>query len=242
MSDLNPCILLTFDDQHVDNWHSFLPTLEKHDAKVTFYQNNLDKLTDEQIDKAQQLMAAGQTIGCHGWRHVWPVKHTDAFGVEKFWDDEVKPCIDWYDAHGWNITNYAYAFNNYDERTNARLFDRFDRFRCGNAQTDRTQFETFESIFLDLDKLPSQRMMPGMHLDTIARSEPKPVIPMDVWKQIFTQLTTKGQCMTFYGHNISATDTQGHITNPAYLEEVLKLAKEMDVACVGMDDLPAVVR
>ncbi|HCD33017.1 MAG TPA: hypothetical protein DER01_11465 [Phycisphaerales bacterium] len=242
MSQTKPCILLTFDDQHVDNWHAVLPMLEKYDAKVTFYQNNLDKLTDEQIDKAQQIKAAGHTIGCHGWRHVWPVQYTEDNGIEKFWLDEVQPCLDWYDAHGWQITNYAYAFNNYDQHTNARLFNRFDRFRCGNAVTDRTQFETFESIFLDLDQLPTQRMMPGAHLDTISRSEPKPVIPMDVWKRIFTQLTDRAQHMTFYGHNISATDNQGHVTEVSYLEEVLKLAQEMKIACVGMDDLPAVVR
>lgn len=242
MSDIQPCILLTFDDQHSDNWHAALPLFEKYDARVTFYQNNLDKLTDEQIDKVQQIKAAGHTIGCHGWRHVWPVQYTDEHGVEKFWVDEVKPCVDWYDAHGWEIVNYAYAFNNYDERTNARLFDRFDRFRCGTAQTDRTQFESYAELFLDLETLPTQRMMPGMHLDTIARSEPKPVIPMDIWQRIFTQLSERHQHMTFYGHNISATDKQGHVTDPAYLEQVLKLAKEMGIACVGMDDLPKVVR
>ncbi|MFG0247321.1 MAG: polysaccharide deacetylase family protein [Phycisphaeraceae bacterium JB051] len=242
MAQIAPCILLTFDDCHIDNWYDFLPVLQKYDAKATFYLNNLDKLTDEQITKAEKLMAAGQTIGCHGWRHVWPVQYTEENGVEKFWDDEVKPCIDWYDAHGWNITNYAYAFNNYDETTNARLFDRFDRFRAGSAKTDRTMMASFEDLFFDLDDLPNQRMMPGTHLDTIARSEPKPEIPLELWQQILTRLADNGQHMTFYGHNISATDKQGHVTNPQYLEEVLKLSKQMNVACVGMDDLPAVVR
>ncbi len=242
MAQIAPCILLTFDDYHIDNWHAFLPVLEKYDAKVTFYLNNLDKLTDEQITKAEQLMAAGQTIGCHGWRHVWPVQYSQDNGIEKFWEDEVKPCIDWYDAHGWNITNYAYAYNNYDEKTNARLFDRFDRFRCGLGQIDRTVFENLMPGMFDLETLPTQRMMPGASTDTIIRGEPKAAIPLDVWKQIFAQLLDRGQYMTFYGHNISAGTNEGHHTQIDYLEEILKLAKEMKVACVGMNDLPVVVR
>jgi hypothetical protein len=242
MSQTTPCILLTFDDCHIDNWHGVLPMLQKYDAKVTFYLNNLDKLTDEQITKAEQLMAAGQTIGCHGWRHVWPVQYSQENGIEKFWDDEVKPCVDWYDEHNWNVVNYAYAFNNYDDTTNARLFDRFDRFRCGIGQIDRTVFENLVPGMLDLETLPTQRMMPGASTDTIIRGEPKAAIPLDVWKQVFAQLWDRGQYMTFYGHNISPGTNEGHHTQVDYLEEVLKLAHEMRVACVGMNDLPAVVR
>lgn len=241
MSQTKPCILLTFDDQHVDAWFDTLPMLEKYDAKVTFYQNNLDQLTDEQIDKVRKIQQAGHTIACHGWRHVWPVKHTEEFGVEHFWDVEVQPCLDWYDAHDFKIKNYAYAFNNYNEQTNARLFDRFDRFRCGVGQVDRTDIASFEPAFLDLIFLPKQRLVSGMHIDTIVRGEPKEPIPMAVLSQVFDRLVDRNQYMTFYGHNID-TGNEGHYTEPEFLEQMVKLAKEKGIACMGMDDLPAVER
>ena len=154
----------------------------------------------------------------------------------------MQPCLDWYDAHGWQITNYAYAFNNYDDHTNARLFDRFDRFRAGIGQVDRTVFENHLPAMGKLSDLPQQRMMPGSSIDTIVRGVPKAPIPLEVWKQIFTHLTKNEMYMTLGGHNIDKAANQGHFTEPDYLEQVVKLAQEMDVACVGMDDLPAVVR
>lgn len=238
---MKPSLLLTFDDQHVDSWFDVLPMFAMYNARATFYLNGLDTLTPQQIDKAHKIQDAGHSIGCHGWRHRGADQYIQEHNSQKYWDDEIQPCLDWYETNDFKTANFAYPNNRYDDCTNALLWDRFDRFRTGIGRVDRTNISLLEPILMDLADLPKQRMMPGAHIDTIVDSTPHMPWPLASWAQVFDWLVEREQYMTTYGHNIN-TAHQGHSTEPDYLEQVLKLAMDKGVACLGMDDLPAVVR
>ncbi len=77
-----PGIVLTFDDDYIDNWYTYLPLLDSAGAKVTFYVCKYNRFTAEQKRKLTVIKNHGHEIAFHSTSHynmpeyVYKYKHT----------------------------------------------------------------------------------------------------------------------------------------------------------------------
>ena len=77
-----PGIVLTFDDNKVDNWVDYLPLLDSAGVKATFYICKYNRFTSEQKNKLSIIQSHGHEIAFHTTNHynmedyVYKQKHT----------------------------------------------------------------------------------------------------------------------------------------------------------------------
>ena len=78
----DPGIVLTFDDNRVDNWFSYLPMLDSSGVKATFYICKYNRFTADQKRKLSIIQSHGHEIAFHTSNHynmeeyVYKQKHT----------------------------------------------------------------------------------------------------------------------------------------------------------------------
>ena len=77
-----PGIVLTFDDDRVDNWFPYLPLLDSLGVRATFYICKYNRFTDEQKRKLSIIKSYGHEIAFHSTNHynmeeyVYKQKHS----------------------------------------------------------------------------------------------------------------------------------------------------------------------
>src|SRR3954466_6608822 len=68
--DLDGGIVLTFDDNYIDDWYKYLPVLDSFGAKATFYVSHYTYLTPQQKAKLKIIEQHGNEIGFHTTHHA----------------------------------------------------------------------------------------------------------------------------------------------------------------------------
>jgi peptidoglycan-N-acetylglucosamine deacetylase len=66
---LAPGIALSFDDDRIDNWYSYLPLLDSAGARVTFYICKYNRLNASQKGKLKEIQAHGHEVAFHSTNH-----------------------------------------------------------------------------------------------------------------------------------------------------------------------------
>lgn len=110
--------MLSFDDQHVDNWHSYRDLFDKYNARLIFYVTRPEDLNKNEIQKLKDLSNDGHIIGSHGMKH----RHINEFeSAGDYYNDEVLPAIEFFNEHGIEINTYAYPFGKGSYATDSLL-------------------------------------------------------------------------------------------------------------------------
>ena len=88
----DPGIVLTFDDDRVDNWVQYLPLLDSAGVRATFYICRYNRFTPGQKNKLVMIQNHGHEIAFHSTNHynmmdyVYKHKHT----IEELMKNEVE--------------------------------------------------------------------------------------------------------------------------------------------------------
>ncbi|MFP4664186.1 MAG: polysaccharide deacetylase family protein [Bacteroidales bacterium] len=100
-------IMLSFDDQYIDNWYAHMDLYEKYNARLCFYVTRPGELSDADFEKLRELQAEGHMIGSHGMHH----QHVDAFkNATAYYQAEVLPAIELFAENGIDVITYAYPY------------------------------------------------------------------------------------------------------------------------------------
>jgi peptidoglycan/xylan/chitin deacetylase (PgdA/CDA1 family) len=136
-----PGIALTFDDNRVDNWYTYLPVFDSAGAKVTFYVSNYNKLKDEQKRKLSILQSHGHEIAFHSTNHynmeeyLYKQKHT----IEELMRCEVEAGLKLMNNDGFYPTTFAYPYGAHNGLLDKTLMRYFKSVRALNGTQDYTK-------------------------------------------------------------------------------------------------------
>lgn len=154
----DPGIVLTFDDDRVDNWYANLPLLDSAGARVTFYICKYQRFTAEQKRKLAVIQGHGHEIAFHSTNHynmmdyVYKQKHT----TEEMLRNEVEVGLKAMNDDGYYPTTFAYPYGAHNGLYDKLLLRYFKSVRALNGTQDYS---------LSLAPLEKNNLLYGLVID-----------------------------------------------------------------------------
>ena len=133
-----PGIVLTFDDDKVDNWYNYLPLLDSAGAKVTFYICKYNRFTKEQKRKLAVIQSHGHEIAFHSTNHynmeeyVYKNKHT----IDDLMRCEIEAGLKLMNNDGFYPVTFAYPYGAHNGLFDKMLMRYFKSVRALNGTQD----------------------------------------------------------------------------------------------------------
>lgn len=133
-----PGIVLTFDDDYIDNWYTYLPLLDSAGAKVTFYVCKYNRFTAEQKRKLTVIKNHGHEIAFHSTSHynmpeyVYKYKHT----LEELMRCEIEAGLKLMNNDGFYPVTFAYPYGAHNGLFDKTLMRYFKSVRALNGTQD----------------------------------------------------------------------------------------------------------
>ncbi len=133
-----PGVVLTFDDDRVDNWYKNLPLLDSAGVRATFYICKYNRFTLEQKNKLSIIQSHGHEIAYHTTNHynmmdyVYKGKHT----IEELMKNEVEDGLKLMNLDGFYPTTFAYPYGAHSGVYDKMLMRYFKSVRGLNGTSD----------------------------------------------------------------------------------------------------------
>lgn len=133
-----PGIVLTFDDDRVDNWVTFLPLLDSLGVKATFYICKYNRFTTAQKSKLSLIKSYGHEIAFHSTNHynmedyVYKQKHS----IDDLMRFEVESGLKLMNQDGYYPTTFAYPYGAHNGLFDKMLMRYFKSVRALNGTQD----------------------------------------------------------------------------------------------------------
>lgn len=134
----DPGVVLTFDDDRVDNWYKYLPLLDSAGVKATFYISKYNRFTIAQKNKLATIRNHGHEIAFHSTNHynmeeyVYKNKHT----LEELMRCEVEAGLKLMNADGYYPKTFAYPYGAHNGLFDKALMRYFKSVRALNGTQD----------------------------------------------------------------------------------------------------------
>jgi hypothetical protein len=124
-----PGILLSFDDEWVDEWWQGRSLFDQYGARLTFFIAYYPRFTDDEKAKLHDLANDGHAIEAHTITHARAPSYVEAKGLRAYLDDEVVPSIDLLRADGYDVTTFAYPFGARTGETDHAILEHVPQIR-----------------------------------------------------------------------------------------------------------------
>jgi peptidoglycan/xylan/chitin deacetylase (PgdA/CDA1 family) len=131
-------IVLTFDDDRVDNWVQYLPFLDSAHVKATFYISRYNRFTLQQKQKLALIKSYGHEIAFHSTNHydmlkyVYKYKHT----IDELIKNEIESGLRLMNQDGYYPVTFAYPFGAHNGLFDKKLLRYFKSVRALNGTSD----------------------------------------------------------------------------------------------------------
>jgi len=125
----SPGVVITLDDDYVDNWVAADDILKVYNWKATFFVTKCSQLNEDKMTKLAAFKAYGHEIGGHGLSHLNASQFIAANGANAYLDAEIFPMVDIMDAAGLHATSFAYPFGARNKGTDDLLLGHFSILR-----------------------------------------------------------------------------------------------------------------
>ncbi len=136
-----PGIVLTFDDNRVDNWVAYFPLLDSLGVRATCYICKYYRFTDDQKRKLSIIKSYGHKIAFHSTNHynmeeyVYKQKHT----VDELMRCEIEAGLKQMNKDGYYLTTFAYPYGAHNGMLDKLLMRYFKSVRALNGTQDFTK-------------------------------------------------------------------------------------------------------
>jgi peptidoglycan/xylan/chitin deacetylase (PgdA/CDA1 family) len=219
-----PGIMLTFDDNYVDDWYNAEKRLQHSGWKATFFICKYDSLTPQQKKKLHYLQDMGHDIAAHGYNHENALKYSAKYGLTKYVNDEVIPLKAAMDKDGFNIRSFAYPDGARDATLDKELLKYFDIIRgtTYGKLPPESQYCYYEG----------KRVIYGLGIDDDYKQ-----FDVAYYKTLMKYAKKHNKILVFYGHK-TVTNADERLETPlSALQEICEYATNNGLKFYTVDDL-----
>ncbi len=185
-----PGVVISFDDNYVDNWMQYLPLLDSAGVKATFYICRYNRFTADQKNKLKIIQSHGHEIAFHTTNHynmmdyVYKHKHT----VDELMKFEIEDGLKLMNADGFYPTTFAYPAGAHNGLFDKMLKRYFKSVRALNGTNDYSK---------SLAPIEKNDVLYGLGIDKSSNRSDQAV--MEVIKSAWDNK----DCAVFVAHNIN---------------------------------------
>lgn len=124
-----PGIVISFDDDYVDNWEETQHLLKQYNWKATFFVTKFHLLSNEKIEKLKTLKSYGHEIGAHGQNHLKATDFIFNNGADAYLEQEIYPMINLMDSNSLHASSFAYPYGARNNTTDNLLLNEYKILR-----------------------------------------------------------------------------------------------------------------
>jgi len=183
-------IVLTFDDDRVDNWFQYLPYLDSAHAKATFYICKYNRFTPDQKRKLAMIQSHGHEIAFHTTNHynmlnyVYKYKHT----IDELMKNEIENGLKLMNSDGFYPITFAYPYGAHNGIYDKMLLRYFKSVRALNGTSDFTK---------SLTVTEKNDILYGLVIDKNGKRSDSEIM------QVMQAASDNNNCAVFVAHDIN---------------------------------------
>ena len=129
LPNLQSGVVLTFDDDFVDEWYAVNTILQPYDWKATFFITRFNQLSVAKIQKLKELKIDGHEIAAHGLNHINAATFISSNGTNAYLNQEIYPMVALMNASDLSTTAFAYPYGSRNTTTDELLLNEFQMIR-----------------------------------------------------------------------------------------------------------------
>lgn len=221
---INGGVVLTFDDDYVDDWFNVNIKLKKYGWKGTFYVTHFDKLTDNQIQELKYLQQKGSEIAAHGLNHIKTVEYMKQNGGDKFISQEITPMLDLMKKKGFHPTYFSYPYGDRNLESDQFLLKYFKTIR---GTTYGNESPNLQNCFYN-----KQALIYGLGLDNSYEH-----FNVSYYLSLLQYAKEHNKIVIFYAHKTVPKATGKYETEYNTLDQICQFVKKNDMKFYTVSDL-----
>ena len=204
-------VVLTFDDDRINNWYEYLPMLDSAGVKATFYICKYNRFTSEQKRKLAIIKSHGHEIAFHSTNHynmedyVYKQKHT----IDDLMRCEVEAGLKLMNQDGFYPTTFAYPYGAHNGVLDKTLMRYFKSVRALNGTQDYSK---------SVVSTQHNNLLYGLGIDKSSKRSDK-----DITNILLSAKNNHG-CVVFVSHDINTSNQ--YSTTLRRLLEIISFVKE----------------
>lgn len=220
----NAGVVITFDDNSVDEWFEADKILRLYSWKATFCVSKINTLSHSEIKKLQELQSEGHEIAGHGYRHFKAPEYVAKNGIKKYIDQEINPMLDLMNFYSLKVTAFAYPYGFRNPEIDSVLLKKFKIVR---GTTYGAEDPFFQYCYFD-----KTRSVLGIGIDT---DYPNFNIPYLLRLLEFAK--RKNKILILYGHKPVDNITADYQTENCTLELICNYVHQHKMTFYRLSDL-----
>lgn len=221
-------VVLTFDDDYVEDWKLADDVLKEYDWKATFCVCRISQMKPGNVKILQDFQSYGHEIAGHGANHVNTLDYIAANGFDKFYSDEIDPMMRKMNENGLNISSFAYPYGARNTTTDENLFRSFKVLRgtTYGALNPEDQLCYFEN---------SKKVVYGLGIDS---SYPHFSLPYVF--RLLDYAQSNGKILVLYAHKPVLAVDNNYQTKMENLISICKYVQKKNMKFYKLSDLPKI--
>lgn len=217
-------VVISFDDDFVDEWFAVNTLLQPYDWKATFFVTRFNQLSTDKIQKLKDLKSNGHEIGAHGLNHINAPVFFTANGATAYLEQEIFPLVNLMNANNLTTTSFAYPYGARNPSTDPILLNEFQMIR---GTTYGQSNPATHICYYD-----NNRLVFGLGIDS---SYPHFSIPYFI--SLLEYAKKNNKIVIFYSHKPVLTSKGDYETEYQTLIEICKYIKNNRMKFYKMSEL-----
>lgn len=217
-------VVISFDDDFVNEWYDVNAILKDYNWKATFFVTKFDQLTADEIQKLKDLKKEGHEIAAHGLNHWNAPYFINKKGVNGYLNMEINPMIYLMNCNDLHTTSFAYPYGARDAKSDEVLLNKFQIIR-GTTYGDPSP--DLQNCYYN-----NSRLVFGLGIDN---SYPHFSIPYFI--SLLDYANTNHKIVIFYAHKTVPVSTSNYETEYETLTEICHYVKTNHMRFYKMSEL-----
>ncbi|PXY43582.1 polysaccharide deacetylase family protein [Flavobacterium hydrophilum] len=223
-SNLQSGVVITFDDDYVDEWSDVNHILESYDWKATFFITRFNQLSADKINKLKDFKSYGHEIGAHGLNHLNATTFVSSNGGSAYLNQEIFPMVTLMNKSNLPTTSFAYPYGSRNTTTDNLLLNEFQIIR---GTTYGKSAPSSQNCFYNYD-----RIVYGLGID-----KSYPHFSNSYFLSLLEYAKNKNKIVVFYGHKPVTVCKNNYETEYQTLIEICKYVKDNNMKFYTISEL-----
>lgn len=217
-------IVLTFDDDFVDEWFTTNNLLKPYDWKATFFVTKFNQLSTDKVQKLKILKEEGHEIAAHGLNHLNAPAYIGTHSNTSYLEEEIFPMLKLMNENNLTPTSFAYPYGARDTSIDQILLNEFQIIR---GTTYGQQNPAYQNCYYN-----NRPLVFGLGIDN---SYPHFSIPYFI--SLLEYAKKNNRIVIFYSHKPVATSNAAYETEYQTLIEICKFVKNSHMKFYKISEL-----
>lgn len=206
-------IVLTFDDDFVEEWYTVNNLLKPYDWKATFFVTKFNQLSNDKIQKLKSLKSEGHEIAAHGLNHINALNYLDTHTPSSYLEVEIAPMKNRMTENNLEPTSFAYPYGARNPTLDQILLNEFKIIR---GTTYGQLNPAHQNCYYN-----NSQLVLGLGID---KSYPHFNLPYFI--SLLEYAKKNNRIVIFYSHKPVATSDAAYETEYQTLIEICKYVKD----------------